>query len=206
MLEWRLLHNKEQPVEAGNPEIKEITQLLERWRLGDDTAIDELTPLIYSELYARALYYLGKERANHTLSTTALVNEVFIRVIGERDREWHNRSHFYAIAAKIMKNLLIQYAQARSAQKRGGGHLILTFEHIEGMGDSQSEGLVALNDCLERLEKLDKRKAWVVEMYYFGGMTIDEIGDVLHISAATVKRELKFSRAWLRKCMKRHMP
>ena len=193
------LNNPMNPVKAQS---KRITLLLAQWRDGNDEAMHELMPLVYQALYARARYYIQKERPHHTLSSTALVNEVYLELFDERERQWKNRSHFFAVAAKAMKNILIRYAQARNAQKRGGDRLVFTMPDMDGVKVQTIESLAPLDDALKLLEDKDPKKAWIVEMRYFAGMSISEVAEVLGISTSTVKRELKFSRAWLRRFLK----
>lgn len=176
-----------------------ITVLLHRWRLGDHGALEELMPLVYEEIYARARFYLSKERANHTISCTALVNEVYLKLVKEQDREWHDRAHFYAVTARIMRNFLIHYAQARETQKRGGGNIVFTMENLDQLEARTSQQLLPLNEGINRLEKYDAKKVRILEMRFFMGMEIKEIAEVMKISPSTVKRELGFARAWLNK-------
>jgi len=174
-----------------------ITLLLRRWRDGNDAALEELIPLVYDEIYARARFYMGKERRNHTISCTALVNEVYLKIVKERDREWHNRAHFYAIAARIMRRFLIRYAEARETQKRGGGNLVFTMENLDQLQSPTNNQLLPLNEGIDQLELRDPKKVHILEMRFFMGMEIKEIAEVMKISPATVKRELGFARAWL---------
>jgi len=179
------------------PAPPQITLLLQRWRGGDDAAMEELIPLVYKEIYARARFYISKERRNHTISCTELVSEVYLKLVGERDREWHNRTHFFAVAARIMRHFLIRYAEARETQKRGGDRIVFTMANLDELGSATTEYLLPLNEALERLEAREVKKVRILEMRFFMGMTIQEIADVMEISAATVKRELQFSKAWL---------
>ncbi len=177
-----------------------ITHLLQEWRKGDDAAMDRIAPLIYRELRARAGYYIQGERINHTLSSTELVHEAYLRMVGERDRSFRNRLHFFALASKIMRDVLVQYARNKMAQKRGGQCVVFVPESLEQFGDQNTPGLIEdLAEAVESLAKLDARKAWIVEMHYFAGLAVEEIAEVLSLGSATVKRDLHFSRSWLRK-------
>jgi len=177
-----------------------ITDLLQQWRMGDDGAMDRIAPLIYRELRARAGFYIHRERANHTLSSTELVHEAYVRMVGERDRSFNNRLHFFALASKIMRDVLITYARNRSSQKRGGHCVVFAPECLEQFGDHAAPRLVEdLAEAVEAFSQIDARKAWIVEMHYFAGLGVEEIARVLSLGSATVKRDLHFSRSWLRK-------
>ena len=177
-----------------------VTKLLQLWRAGDDGAMDLIAPLIYSELHRRAGAHLSGERRHHTLSTTDLVHEAYLRLVGERERDFQSRLHFFALASKVMRDVLIQYARARKASKRGGDALLLRPENLEELGDDGPVDLVpALAEAVTALAERDSRKAWIVEMFYFAGLQIAEIAEVLELGSATVKRDLAFARAWLRK-------
>ena len=182
---------------TSQPAPQPITLLLQRWRGGDDAAMEELIPLVYKEIYKRARFYISKERRNHTISCTELVNEVYLKLVGERDRIWHNRIHFFAVAARIMRHYLIRYAEARETQKRGGDRIVFTMANLDELGSTTAEHLLPLNEALGRLEKRDVKKVRILEMRFFMGMKIQEIADVMEISPATVKRELQFAKAWL---------
>jgi len=180
----------------------QVSELLQQWVGGDHQALDAVAPVIYEELRLLAHYHLKSERAGHTLQSTALVNEAFIRLIGSHPARLQNRAHFVAIASRLMRQILIQYARSRSASKRDGGHRIA----LEDLGDLPAAGdeeLVALDDALEQLSRIDERQGEIVQMKFFGGLSAPEIAEVLGISLATVERDWATARIWLRREMKR---
>lgn len=176
----------------------EVTRLLEAWRGGDDEAFQRLIPVVYAELQRLARYALRGEVAGHTLQTTALVHEAYVRLAGT-DVEWEDSTHFRRIAARAMRRILVDHARRRSAEKRGGGRTVLRLDSLEGVvpGDSRSDAFLDLDSALEHLFELDERKGRAVELHYFGGLSYEEIADVLEISPATVHRDLKLAKAWL---------
>jgi RNA polymerase sigma-70 factor, ECF subfamily len=174
-----------------------VTDLLARWSLGDDAALAELTPLVYEELRRLAHYQLRGQRPNHTLQTTALVNEAYLRLADQTNPRWQNRVHFFAVAARAMRQILVSYARGQRSQKRGGGVLKMDLDEVALVSPEESKEIVDLHEALEQLATLDSRKAQVVELKYFGGLNYDEIGEVLKISAVTVRRDWEFARAWL---------
>src|SRR5213596_1901200 len=174
-----------------------VTQLLEHWSHGDDAALAELTPLVYDELRRLAHRHMGGERPDHTLQTTALVNEAYLRLADQTNPSWQNRAHFFALAARSMRQILVNYAKSYRAQKRGGGALKVDLDEVALISPEQTTEILDLNEALERLATLDSRKAHVVELKYFGGLKHDEIAEVLKISAVTVRRDWVFARAWL---------
>ena len=178
--------------------MEKITQLLKQWRDGDDGALDQLTPEIQDTLHAIAARYMSGERNNHTLSSTALVNEAFLKLLNERDREWCDRAHFFRAIARMMKNHLIAHAREKQTQKRGGDHQRVFFETMAWLGKEENDFL-QLGQGLSRLEKKHPQAAHITELHYFVGMTKEEVAEVLGISFKTVKRKLQFSRAWLQK-------
>lgn len=179
---------------------EDITQLLNRWSAGDDTARDAAAPLIYGELKKIARGVFRRENPQHTLQPTALVNEAYLKLVGV-DVEWQDRGHFFALAARMMRRLLVNHANSRAAQRRGGGVLRVTLdEALHGENDAE-EDVLALDEALIQLGEMDERKASVLELHYFGGLTQPEIGDVLDISESTVRREFKLARIWLRKLL-----
>src|SRR5262245_5598183 len=175
-----------------------ITQLLIKWRNGDQAALDELLPLVYSELRRLAAYYLRQERPDHTLQPTALVHEAYLRLVGEKEIDWRNRAHFFGIAAVRMRHILVEHARSRRAAKRGGGEYRLTLSEADQLTDKRDVNLLALDDALRRVEALDPQKPRVAERSYFGGLTIEETAEAMKISPATVKRDWSMARAWLR--------
>lgn len=178
----------------------DITQLLNRWSEGDASARDAVAPLVYDELKQIARGLFRRESARHTLQPTALVHEAYEKLVGV-DVEWQDRSHFYALAARMMRRLLVNYANSRAAQKRGGDALRVTLhEEFSGENDAE-EDVLALDEALTQLAEMDSRKASVLELHYFGGLTQPEIGVVLEVSESTVRREFKLARIWLRKLL-----
>jgi RNA polymerase sigma factor (TIGR02999 family) len=174
-----------------------VTQLLEHWSRGDDAALAELTPLVYEELRRLAHRQMGGERPDHTLQTTALVNEAYLRLADQTNLRWQNRAHFFAVAARAMRQILVNYAKSYRAQKRGGGALKVDLDDVAIVSPAESKEIVDLHEALERLATLDSRKAQVVELKYFGGLNYDEMAEVLKISPVTVRRDWEFARAWL---------
>jgi RNA polymerase sigma factor (TIGR02999 family) len=180
------------PVEKGD-----ITVLLRQWSAGEESAVEAITPYIYSELHWLAGHYLRKERGGHTLQPTALVNEAWMRLAGINAPEFQNRKHFYAIAARLMRQILVDHARQKLAGKRGGGAKEVPLnERVICSSDSAHEYLM-LHDALEKLAQADARKAQVIELRFFSGMTIEEIAEYLHVSVSTVMREQRFAEAWL---------
>jgi RNA polymerase sigma factor, sigma-70 family/RNA polymerase sigma factor, TIGR02999 family len=174
-----------------------VTQLLEQWSHGDDAALAELSPLVYEELRRLAHHHMGGERPDHTLQTTALVNEAYLRLAGQTNLRWQSRAHFFAVAARAMRQILVSYAKSYRAQKRGGGALKVELDEAALVSLDQSKEIVDLHEALERLATLDSRKARVVELKYFGGLNHDEIAEVLKISTVTVRRDWMFAKTWL---------
>jgi RNA polymerase sigma-70 factor (ECF subfamily) len=174
-----------------------VTQLLEHWSHGDDAALAELTPLVYEDLRCLAHRHMGGERPDHTLQTTALVNEAYLRLADQTNPSWQNRAHFFAVAARAMRQILVNYAKSYRAQKRGGGALKVELDEVALISPEQTTEILDLHEALERLATLDSRKAHVVELKYFGGLKHDEIAEVLKISTVTVRRDWVFAKAWL---------
>ena len=195
-----------QPVAArekimSKPSPHEVTQLLLDWRNGDKEALDKLTPLVYNELRRLANHYLKGERKDHTLQGTALVHEAYIRLIGQGDLEWQNRAHFFGVAARLMRQILVDHARKHRAAKRGSGERDLSIDEAAIFSAERASSLVALDDALESLARFDERKSRLVELRYFGGLSIEEISEVEETSVATVKRHLRMAEAWLHKEM-----
>jgi len=176
-----------------------VTQLLEQWSHGDDAALAELTPLVYKELRRLAHRHMGGERRDHTLQTTALVNEAYLRLAGQTNPSWQDRAHFFAVAARAMRQILVNYAKSQGSQKRGGGAIKVELGEAALVSQEQSKEIVDLHEALERLATLDARKAQVVELKYFGGLNYDEMAEVLKISRVTARRDWRFAKAWLYK-------
>ena len=178
-----------------------ITQLLLRWRNGDHTALDELLPQVYSELRRLAGYYLRGERPGLTLQSSDLIHETYLRLVEEKEIDWRNRAHFFGIAAVRMRHILVEHARRRHALKRGGragSEYRLPLSEADQLAEKREVNLLALDDALRQLEKLDPQKLRIVELRYFGGLTIEETAEALQVSPATVKRDWKMARAWLR--------
>jgi RNA polymerase sigma factor (TIGR02999 family) len=175
-----------------------ITQLLIRWRNGDQTALDELLPKVYDELRRLAKHYLRQERPDLTLQASDLVHEAYLRLVDEPEIDWQNRAHFFGIAAVRMRHILVEHARSRQAAKRGGGEYLLSLSKADRQAEDRDVNLLALDDALQRLEAMDPQKSRIVELRYFGGLTIEETAEALQISPATVKRDWSMARAWLR--------
>jgi len=176
-------------------ETHEVTRLLAEWAKGKHKALDELTPLVYRELRQLAASYLRKERSGHTLQPTALVHEAYLRLVDQSSPNWQNRSHFYGVAARLMRQILVDHARSKHAAKRAGVKVPL--DKAVSFERSQSRDLIALDEGLKALEKIDPRKCKAVELHYFGGLSTDEIAQALDVSAMTVRRDLRMAEAWL---------
>ena len=182
-----------------------VTVLLAKWGQGDREALDALTPLVYNELRKLAKSYLRRERVGHTLEGTALVHEAYLRLIDQREVKWRNRNHFFALAAELIRRILVDHARARIATKRGGSHVKLSLDEAITPTDEKDLDLLALNDALDALARTDAQQSRVVELRYFAGLTIEETADVLQISTATVKRDWVMAKAFLKREMLRHV-
>jgi RNA polymerase sigma factor (TIGR02999 family) len=180
-----------------------VTLLLRQWRSGDRHALDELAPLIYDELRRRAAAYMRRERPGHTLSPADLVAEAFLRLAEGQQPEWADRAHFFAVAARHMRQLLVDHARRRAADRRGGGQRPVTFDEASVPSDERPEALIALDEALVALGQVDGRKARVVELSYFGGMAQDEIAAVVGVHVNTVARDLRLAEAWLHRHLTR---
>ncbi len=184
---------------------QEVTVLLAKWGQGDREALDALTPLVYNELRRLAKSYLRRERVGHTLEGTALVHEAYLRLIDQREVEWRNRNHFFALAAELIRRILVDHARARIAAKRGGNIIKLSLDEAMTPIDEKDLDLLALNDALDALTRTDPQGSRIVELRYFAGLTIEETADVLQISTATVKRDWVMAKAFLKREMLRHV-
>jgi RNA polymerase sigma factor (TIGR02999 family) len=183
-----------------SPAPGEVTQLLSEYRGGRREALDQLLPIVYGELRVMAARYLRGERGDHTLQPTALVHEAYVRLVDQRDVDWQNRAHFFGVAAQIMRRLLVDHARASQRRKRGGGQLKVPLEEagdVAGAAGGNEVDLLALDDALERLAALSPQQGRVVELRYFGGLSIEETAEVLGVSTMTVKRGWAMARAWL---------
>src|SRR5437899_6710835 len=174
-----------------------VTQLLQQWSRGDDAALAGLTPLVYEELRRLAHHFMEGQRPDHTLQTTALVNEAYLRLADQTNPRWQNRAHFFAVAARAMRQILVSYARSQRSQKRGGGALKVELDEAAIVSPEESKEIVDLHEALEQLSALDSRKAQVVELKYFAGLNYDEMAEVLKISPVTVRRDWRFAKAWL---------
>ena len=179
------------------PRQHEITELLAEWREGNQSALDELYPLVYNELHRLARRYMSRERKGHTLQTTALINEAYVRLVDQKNVQWANRSHFFAISAQIMRRILIDHARRHAYAKRGGGAQQVSLEEVATVASDQGRELIQLDEALKSLAEMDPRRSQVVELRYFGGLNNEEIAGVLHISENTVTRDWNMARAWL---------
>ena len=183
------------------PPPHEITPLLLRWSQGEQAALEELMPVVYEELRKLAHSYLRRERPDHTLQPTALINEAYLRLIKQDFPEWQSRRHFYGVAAQLMRQVLVEYARARSAEKRGGGGQKFSLDEALTFSDEKADELVALDDALIALAKFDQRKVRIIELRYFGGLSLEETAAELGLSIATIGHEMRLARAWLRREM-----
>ena len=175
----------------------QVTELLVRWRGGDREALDALMPVVYSELHRLARSYLQRERPDHTLQSTALVNEAYVRLIGQNLPQWQNRAHFFGVAAQLMRQILVDYARSHRADKRGGGAFKLTLGDAAEQAQPVDVDLVALDDALKRLASIDPQQSRIVELKFFAGLTNEDASEILGISTSTVKRDWVTARAWL---------
>ena len=182
---------------------KDITVLVQRFAAGDAQAADELVPLLYKDLRRMATYYLRRERHDHTLQPTALVHEAYLRLMNQKDAKWQNRSQFFAVAARFMRRILVDYARRHDSVKRGGAKPKVSIEEAFALSKETPEDLLALNELLADLSKIDAQQEQIVEMRIFAGLTIEEVADLLNISPATVKRDWKMAKAWLSREMTR---
>ena len=182
----------------------EVTQLLLDWGGGDKAAIDKLMPLVYEELRCLARHYMRRERAGHTLQTTAIVNEAYLHLINQRDVRWQNRAHFFGISARVMRRVLVDFARKQGYRKRGGGNRRVPLDDALLVADAPDADLVALDDALNALADVDPRKSRAIELRFFGGLSIDEAALVLEVSAETVKRDCRLAKAWLLRRLSEH--
>jgi len=179
------------------PSPKEITRLLVAWGDGDQSALDKLVPLVQSELHRLAHHYMGRERPGHTLQTSALVNEAYIRLIDWKNVRWQNRAHFFGVSAQLMRRILVDFARERHYLKRGGGALQVSMSEAAAFAMDKEADLVALDEALVELSEMDRRKAQVVELRFFGGLSVKEVAEVLKISEETVMRDWRLAKVWL---------
>ncbi|HJZ96287.1 MAG TPA: sigma-70 family RNA polymerase sigma factor [Candidatus Solibacter sp.] len=184
----------------------DVTQLLSKWSSGDQSALDQLLPLVYGELHRLAAAYLRRERSNHTLQSTALVHEAFMRMVHQQDVQWKNRAHFFAICAQMIRRILVDYARSQHAEKRGSGAVKLALDDAMAVPQAPATDvdLLGLNDALDRLAEMDERQSRIVELRFFAGLSIEETAEVMHLSPASIKREWQTARAWLFREMTRN--
>ena len=180
---------------------QEVTQLLADWGKGDRSALDKLFPLVHSELRRIAQRQMSGERPGHTLGATALVNEAYLKLADQQGLDWQNRAHFFAVCATVMRHILIDHARAHARDKRGGGAIQVSLNEALVVAGDQAEHLIALDDALRMLESLDPQKGKIVELRYFGGLSIEEAAEVLKVSPRTVRREWQRAKAWLYRMM-----
>lgn len=185
------------------PSPEAVTQLLVAWGSGDQAALDQLMPLVYDELHQIAHRYLRRERAEHTLQTTALVNEAYLKLAGEKNKDWQNRAHFFAVAANMMRHLLVDYARTRNRARRGGAAQQVPLDDALIVAPERATELLVLDDALTSLEQFDARKSRIAELRYFGGLSVEETAAVLHVSPTTILREWRLTKAWLHQEMSR---
>jgi len=188
------------------PSPPEVTRLLAAWSSGDETALAELTPLVQQELHRLAAHYMSGERQGHVLQATALINEVYVRLIDWKNVEWQNRAHFYGFAASLMRRVLVDVARSHQRHKRGGGEVHVSLSEVADTPAPRTADLTALDDALRTLEMLDPRQSRVVELRFFGGLTHEETAHVLDISIGTVRRDWSLARAWLYRELNRRAP
>jgi len=180
---------------------QEVTQLLADWGKGDRSALDKLLPLVHSELRRIAQRQMSQERPGHTLQATALVNEAYLKLAGQQGFDWQNRAHFFAVCAQVMRHILIDHARAHARDKRGGGAVKVSLNDALVVADDQAGHFIALDEALRVLERLDPQKGKIVELRYFGGLSVDEAAEVMNISPRTVRREWQRAKAWLYRMM-----
>ncbi|HEX6717048.1 MAG TPA: sigma-70 family RNA polymerase sigma factor, partial [Pyrinomonadaceae bacterium] len=175
----------------------EVTQLLVDWSNGDRAALDKLLPVVEQELRRLAHHYMSRERAGHTLQTTALVNEAFVRLVNRKNIQWQNRAHFFGIAAQLMRTILVDHARSHACAKRGGGAGKLELNEALVVSQQKASEVIALDEALTQLALIDPQQSRIVELRFFGGLTVEEAAEVLHVSPATIKREWSTAKAWL---------
>jgi RNA polymerase sigma-70 factor (ECF subfamily) len=187
---------------GGTPVSHEVSGLLQAWSAGDQTALDQLTPIVYDELRRLARHYLKRERSGHSLQATALVNEAYLRLVDYKRMRWENRAHFFAVSAQLMRRILVDHARRRN-HKRGAGVERVELEETAVIAPGRAKNLVALDEALQALAHIDPRKARVVELRFFGELSVDETAEVIKVSAVTVMRDWSTARAWLHREMSR---
>jgi RNA polymerase sigma-70 factor (ECF subfamily) len=184
---------------------QEITQLLLHWSQGDKAALDQLVPLVYPELRRLAKRHMAREDPAHTLQTSALINEAYLKLVDQQNVTWQNRAHFFAVAAQVMRHILVDHARTRNYAKRGGGAPKLPLDEAVALTDQRAAELVALDDALKDLARLDPRRSQIIELRFFGGLSLEETAEVIEISPSTVQREWRAAKAWLHHTMPSQM-
>ena len=174
-----------------------VTQLLLGWGQGDKEALDRLVPIVYDELRRQAARYLRRERVGHTLQTTALIHEAYLRLVDQKNVHWQNRAHFFGIAAQLMRRILVDHARTKKRAKRGGSDVRVSLGDVQAVVKGKDLDVVALDEALDRLSEIDEQQSKIVELRFFSGLTVEETAEVLGISTATVKRDWSMARAWL---------
>jgi RNA polymerase sigma factor (TIGR02999 family) len=182
---------------AAQEQPGDVTQLLIAWNDGDESALEKLVPLVYGELRRLARHHMRRERADHTLQTTALINEAYLELVDIRNVHWQNRAHFFALCARLMRRILVDFARSRHYAKRGGGAQPICLDQSVAVSPEHSPDLVAVDEALQSLAKMDSRKAKVVELRFFGGLTVEETAEVLKVSPETVRRDWRLAKVWL---------
>lgn len=179
--------------------VQQVTQLLLKWSNGDQTALDELMPIVYDELRRMARRYMNRQESGHTMQTTELIHEAYLKLAGNEEKDWKNRAHFFGVAAQAMRHILVDYARSKKSQRRGGFQQKITLVENVIVSNGRSDEIVALDDALLKLAEFDKRKSKIVEMKFFSGLNFEEIAEVLQLSVITVKRDWSFAKNWLSK-------
>lgn len=180
----------------------QVTVLLRKWSEGDENALEQLTPLVYDELHRLAHQHMRRESAGHVLQTSALINEAYLRLVDQPRIQWESRAHFFGIAARLMRRILVDDARKRNSAKRGGRLIQVPLDEIENLAQQQAANVVAVDEALQRLEAIDTRQSQIVELRFFAGLSIDETAELLKVSPGTVMRDWTFARAWLKSQMK----
>ena len=189
------------PDSCGVPSGVDVTQFLRAWGQGDECALGRLIPVVQQELHRLAHCYMSREQPGHTLQSTALVNEVYLRLVDIAQVSWQDRAHFFAIAARMMRRILTDFARSRNYQKRGGAVLHVSFDEALAVSKERDAEIIALDEALVALAAVDARKSQVVELRFFGGLSVDETAEVLKVSPETVKRDWRFARSWLHRAL-----
>lgn len=175
----------------------QVTKLLNDWRNGDEFALERIMPLVYDELRVMAKRYMNSQPSGHTLQTTALIHEAYLKLAHDNDKRWENRKHFFGVAAQAMRHILVDHARSKSSEKRGGTTYVVSLDDVPVVSTERAAEIIALDDALKVLETLDARKGRVVELRYFGGFSVEETADVLNVSVETVTRDWRFAKTWL---------